>query len=346
MAPDRESILTSTFRSLCNALGVVLGAFLALMLVIFTIVAFSPSENLPEKSELTLAPDAEGKRVLLPSSSPAILRINLQGVIGLDALTTENFQNLLSDSLESPLGSTRIKAIFLYVNTPGGTVTDSASMYQALLDYKKKYNVPVYAFVDGLCASGGMYICSAADKIYASDSSLIGSVGVRMGPSFNFSDLMTKVGVQAITITQGKDKDSLNPFRPWKPDEDASFTEITKELYEQFVNIVISGRPNLNREKLTQEYGAQVFLAPTAQKFGYIDVAGADYALAMKDLVAASSIGENPYQVITLSRPENFFSQLTQSKFALLTGKVEHIIHLGPYMSTELSGQLLYLYQP
>ena len=67
---------------------------------------------------------------------------------------------------------------------PGGAADDSVGIYRALCEYKKKYNVPIYAFVDGLCASGGMYIACAADKIYATPSSVIGSVGVIMGPLF------------------------------------------------------------------------------------------------------------------------------------------------------------------
>lgn len=64
----------------------------------------------------------------------------------------------------------------VYINTPGGTVVDADGIYRALLEYKTKYDVPIYAYIDGLCASGGMYVALAADKIFASDVSLIGSV--------------------------------------------------------------------------------------------------------------------------------------------------------------------------
>jgi ClpP class serine protease len=154
---------------------------------------------------------------------------------------------------------------------------------------------------------------------------------------------MDKVGIESLTITQGKDKDALNPFRPWKQGEDQSLVNVTKCMYEQFVAAVVKGRPNLDADKLVKDYGAQIFIASEAEKLGYIDVTGADYSMAMKELATAASLQE-PYQVVQLSKPQNILSQLAQSK--LLTGKIEHVVQMGPYMSSELSGKLLFLYQP
>ncbi len=345
MTFTRESIFFSALRSLCNALGIVFGVFIAFFAILLTVSVLSGPESLPAKSEITIAPDANGIRELLPNTSPAILRINIEGVIGLDQLTGEKFQDILYDSRDGPLEKNRVKAIFLYVNTPGGGVTDTEVMYKALMDYKKKHNVPIYAFVEGICASGGMYLCSAADKIYSSPSSIIGSVGVRVGPVFNFSDLMTKAGVQSKTITAGKDKDTLNPFRPWSEDEGADLDDIIVGMYDQFVNVVISGRPKLDKEKLVQDYGARVFIAKTAEKFGYIDESNSTYSEAMKDLADLAGLDKS-YQVVELSRPEGLLSQLTQSSRGLLSGKVEHVFPTGPYGDPKLSGKLLYLYQP
>jgi protease IV len=346
MTFNRESVFLSAIRSFCNMLGGILGIFVAITLVVVAISTLSGPNLYPEKSTVTIAPDANGNRKLLATTAPIILRINLKGVIGLDQLTAENFQNILYDSQDTFFDPSRVKGILLQVDTPGGTAIDSAGIYQCLMSYKKKYNVPVFAFVDGLCASGGMYACAAADKIYATPGSVIGSVGVVLGPNFNVSDLMTKIGVQALTITQGKDKDSLNPFRPWKEGEDTSIVNITKQLYEQFVAVVAEGRPDLSKEKLINEYGAQVFLAPTAKTLGYIDAADSDYSQAIAELASAANLGEAEYQVYELNQPKNFLSELAQNKLSLLSGKVQHVIPIGPYMTSELSGKLLYLYQP
>jgi signal peptide peptidase SppA len=346
MTLPREPIFKSALRSLCNALAVVLGVFVAIFLVMSTLSILSPPAILPEKCDVAIAPDAHGKQDLLHSHCPAVLRIDIRGVIGIGELTTENIQSILLDSRIDFLKKNRVKAIFLYVNTPGGAADDSAGIYQALMDYKAKYNTPIYAFVDGLCASGGMYICSAADQIYATPSSVIGSVGVRIDPSFNVYKLMEKVGVESKTITQGKDKDMLNPFRPWTPGEDTSLVNITKSLYEQFVTAVTTGRKELSKEKLIEEYGAQVFDAVTSKKFGYIDVDNANYFQTMQALVEAAKIDKEDYQVVQLSIAKTFFAELAKNHFSLLSGKIHHTFQIGPYMTSELTGKFLYLYEP
>ena len=73
--------------------------------------------------------------------------------------------------------------------------------------------------------------------------SVIGSIGVVAGPFFNAYALMEKIGLEAKTLTEGKDKDSLNMFRPWKSDEGASIQEILSAQYERFVDLVAQSRP-------------------------------------------------------------------------------------------------------
>ena len=298
----------------------------------------------PQNSLSPLMPMANAE--LLPSSAPVILRINVHGVIGEPLLDSKTFENILVNSQEETLKNGRVKAILLHMNTPGGTVTDADDMYRALKAYKEKYKVPVYAFVDGLCASGGVYMSSATDRIYATPSSVIGSVGVILGPAFNFSGAMDKVGVQSLTITEGKGKDELNPFRPWRPDEDAALRAITGSLYQRFVQIVTDARPALNKEKLVNEYGAHVFLADKAQELGYIDDADADYSKALNDLAKAAGISDQTYQVFELQPKLNFFSSLAQNKLPFLDGKIKHVFQIGPNLSSEMSGKFLYLYQP
>ncbi|MES2199719.1 MAG: S49 family peptidase [Chlamydiota bacterium] len=343
---NRESVFISAVRSFCKTLGVVIGIFIAFMLAMLAVSPLSSPTILPEKSEMLIAFDAEGNRTILPENSPVVLKINIQGIIGMRGLTTQTLQDILYDSRQSPLGN-RIEAILLYIDTPGGSAIDSESMYLALVDYKKKYNIPIFAFVDGLCASGGMYIACAADKIYSGSGCIIGSVGVILGNSFfNFSTLMTKLGIESLTISQGKDKDMLNSYRPWVPGEDSSLVNLTKESYEQFVSVVAANRPMMDKQKLIDVYGAQVYLAPTAMNLGYIDVSGATYFQTVKELVAATSIQDKPYQVIELRRQQTLLSMLMQNSFGLLSGKVKHELELGPQASPEFNGKLLYLYQP
>lgn len=343
----KESIFVASIRSFCTSFATILGVLIGIALVLIGLVTMSGPDIYPEKSQLVIAPDADGSRELLPLTAPVVLKISISGVIGLGELTYEKIQNVLLDSREGMLKHNRVKAILLCLDTPGGTVTDSVAIYQALKEYKEQFKVPIFAFVDGMCASGGMYISSAADKIFATSSSVIGSVGVLLGPTFNFSGLMDRYGVQALTITEGKDKDMLSPFRPWQPGEDSSLRNVTAVLYEDFVSTVVAARPRLSRDKLINTYGAQVYVSQEAQDLGYIDVANSDYRTALSELTKAAQFPEEHfYQVIELSPPHPFFSDLTRGCNTLLSGKLTHVFQIGPYMSSELSGKFLYLYQP
>ncbi len=345
MQLTRESIFVGAVRSFCTSFAAVLGVLIAIVLVFVGLVMFSTPDIYPKKSEMTIAPDANGNRDLL-SSAPVVLRIDIRGVIGQGDLTGPKFQNVLLDSQEGLLANKRVKAVLLYIDSPGGTVTDSDAIYSALMRYKKKYEVPIYAYVDGLCASGGMYIACSADKIFATTSSVIGSVGVVLGPAFNVAQLMDRYGVQARTFTQGKDKDMLNPFRPWQAGEDESILRMMSYLYDDFVSIVTQARPQMDRTRLINEYGAQVYVAYDAQQRGYIDQAQSDYSTAVTELVKAAKLEGNSYQVMQIAPPRSFFSDLAQEKTSLLSGKITHKFQIGPYMDSEFSGKFLYLYQP
>lgn len=343
----RESIFISAIRKFLNTLGVIVGIAVGIFLISLGISAISNTVQLPDKGDLTVSADADWNRKLLPATTPVILRIDISGVIGLGELKEKKFKNMLLDSREGALANDRVKAILLYINTPGGTVTDSAGIYEALKSYKEKFQVPVFAYVEGLCASGGMFIASAADQIFATQDSIIGSVGVRWGPVFNYTGTMEKVGIEAVTITKGKDKDALNPFRPWEEDEGASIKAITAASYENFVNVVTDARKQLNKDKLINDYGANVFIASKSQELGYIDHADANYNDALKELVQAAGIKEGEkYQVLEIEPSHSLLKGLTNEKLGLLSGKIQHVFPLGPNMTTELSGKPLFLYQP
>jgi len=343
MQLGRESIFYSSFKSLCRAFATVIGILLGIVFVIFALMAFSSPDLFPKKSELTIAADANGNRELLPHA-PVILKIDIKGVIGQGDMVEDKFVNLLLDSREGMLDHDRVKAVLLCFDTPGGTVTDADGIYRALMEYKKKYQVPVYGYVDGLWASGGMYIACAADKMFASMSSVIGSIGVIMGPIFNFSGLMDRYGVQALNITDGKNKDMLSPFRPWREGEDASLRALNAALYDHFVSLVADAR-HMDRDKLVNDYGAQVYIAETAQQLGYIDVANTDYQVAVAELAKTAALPD-VYQVMRISSPHPFFADIANEKCDLLKGKITHTFRCGPYGDPELSGKFLYLYQP
>ena len=156
---------------------------------------------------------------------------------------------------------------------------------------------------------------------------------------------MEKVGVESLTLTQGKDKDMLNPFRPWKVDESAPLRQITADLYNRFVDIVTQARPALSKEKLVNDYGAKVFIAGEAAEKGYIDNGSSSYSDALAQLVTAAGIKDmKNYQVFTISPRRSLASMLSSSCKTLLSGKLSPLSYdPTPAWSR---GKFLYIYQP
>ncbi len=341
--PPRESIIGSAIRAFLRMFFGLMGVFIALFVIVWLYATVTTPIIIEEKTTFNILNDAEGKREVLPSTTPVILEINLHGKIGdVRGTDAQMFRNILNDSRTGHLAGNRVKGILLNFNTPGGTVVDSEAIYEMINDYKALYHVPVYAFVEGLCASGGMYIAAASDKIFAGPASIIGSIGVVIGPFFNVYDTMEKWGVQAKTITEGLDKDTLNPTRPWKEGEGESIQAVTAFMYHRFVDIVTRARPKLDKTKLIDEYGAHVFDCVTAQKLGYIDVAMSSRNDALRELLIAAKVDSTKsYQVVSLSPKNAWLNEFITSESPLFSGKIKHTIE-----SDKILEQPCFLYCP
>lgn len=344
----QDSIFRSGLRSLAVAFFAVIGVGLGLVLFSLLLAGFSTGtvdNKLTTVNTQEVLPNAEGKRTAFSTKTPAILQINIDGIIGTENVDMTTIRQQLVESREGDFSEDQVKGLLLYINTPGGTVVDADGIYRAVKEYKEKYNVPVYAYVDGMCASGGIYVASAADKILASDVSIIGSVGVLAPTMFNLVKMLEKIGVDTVTLTAGKDKDAMNPFRSWKPGEEENYQQIVDYYYRHFIDIVTSSRPDIDQTKLIKDYGARVFSAPEALERGFIDESGVQLSDAIEALAKEAKI-EDDYQVVRLKSKKWWSSLFNSSSSALFTGKINHQIQLGPEFEPALQGQFLYLYRP
>lgn len=344
-----SSIPRSIARSFLSALSSVFG-FLFGIFILFAILGAmigDSNDDLKAKTYFTprIVANADHVRKEVSDKAPVILKLTISGVIGTETQNMHTVRQMLQESREGIFKDGRVKAILVQISSPGGTVVDSDGIYRAILEYKKNNNVPVYAYIDGLCASGGMYIASACDHVYASDVSLIGSVGVLSPAFFNFTGLMEKIGVDAKVLSVGKGKDDLNPFRPWKEGEADSFKAIIDYYYNQFVNIVIESRPEMKRSRLVNEYGAHIFPASKALEFGFIDGAGYTYEQTLRLLAKEIGIDDQYYQVVSMERKFDF-SDLFSNGSMLFHGKVKHQFDLSPEFDPNLMNKFLYLYLP
>lgn len=340
----------SLFKSACRALIVtfcgVSGILLAFFLLVWLLSTVDSSEEtISTNYSIEILPNAVGERTKLSKSAPVILQVEIQGIIGALELTKKSVENILIESREGVLANDRVKGVLLLINSPGGTVTDADGIYRAILEYKARYKVPVIAYVDGLCASGGMYTACAADEIYASTVSIVGSIGVLTSAFLNVSKLMEKVGVESLTVSAGKGKDDLDPLRPWKADEAKNIQDITQYYYLKFVDLVVKHRPKVDREALITKYGAQIFPAAESIKVGLIDGVEDSRGIVLNKLLKKLGIEDSYYQVVHLEN-SSWFNQLFKTDSPIVTGKIKHELQLDSSLPLQLLNQPLFLYRP
>ncbi|HED15443.1 MAG TPA: S49 family peptidase [Gammaproteobacteria bacterium] len=165
--------------------------------------------------------------------------VDLTGVI---AAGEEASADKIISSLRDAFKDKKTKGVILRLNSPGGSPVQASYIYREIKRLRKKYpKIPLYAVVVDMCASACYYIASAADKIYANENSLVGSIGVLIN-SFGYVGLMEKIGVERRLLTAGEHKGILDPFSPAKPEETDYIKSVLAELHQQFINAVKEGR--------------------------------------------------------------------------------------------------------
>ncbi len=168
----------------------------------------------------------------------------------------------------------RIKAVFVDINSPGGSAASSEEMYQAL-QYAKKKGKKVIAYIHSIGASGGYYIASAADKIVANPTALTGSIGaIIILP--DIVDLSNKLGIKWDIYKSGENKDLTQPFRKRTEKDSIILTELSKDIWKVFLERVAKSRGKKPEDLLPIADG-RVLTAPEALKWGLVDTLGTRY---------------------------------------------------------------------
>ena len=165
---------------------------------------------------------------------PVIALVRLEGII---AARTGPFGGLNAAGLEPILarafGLKRLAAVFLAINSPGGSPVQSALIAGRIRHWAEEKKVPVIAFCEDAAASGGYWIACAADEIHADPASILGSIGV-ISSGFGFPEAMQRLGIERRIRTAGKDKSSNDPFRPQEPEALARLDSLLAELHAEF----------------------------------------------------------------------------------------------------------------
>lgn len=186
-----------------------------------------------------------GKQVGVIELSGAISDEGARGLLGGRPSGAREF----IEDVERARRDKSIKAVVIRINSPGGSAAASQEMYQAVLRLKQKK--PVLCSMGDVAASGGYYVASGCEKIYANGSTLTGSIGV-ISEFMNFQGLLGKVGIAPDIIKSGKFKDAGNPARALTPEERQLFQSMIMNVYNQFVDDVVAGRKTATAGKLTR----------------------------------------------------------------------------------------------
>ena len=176
--------------------------------------------------------------------------------------------NQIISTLEK-IDKDKVKAVFLRLNTPGGTASASQAIYEKIQSIKKKSGTKFYSFMQDVAASGGYYIASACDKIYANPSTMTGSIGVIMQIP-NYTDLSNKIGIQTTTIKSGKFKDIGNGARKMMPEEQELLQALINDTYNEFSMAVSKGR-KMPIEKVRELGDGRIYTGNQAFKNGLVD---------------------------------------------------------------------------
>lgn len=241
--------------------------------------------------------------------------VKLHGVIAEDE---EAGANNVIMGLDAAFKDKNTSAVILDMNTPGGSPVQSGYINDEIKRLRAKYpDIPLYAVISDLCASGGMYIAVAADKIFVNQASLVGSIGVRMD-GFGFVDAIDKLGVERRLRTAGEHKGLLDPFLPENPVEQRHVQKLLDDIHAQFIEVVRNGRGD--RLKETDDmFSGLIWTGEEAIQLGLADeLGGIDY-------VAREVIGED--NIVDFTYEKDFVDRFAE--------------RLGATFSDQLSARIL-----
>ena len=165
--------------------------------------------------------------------------VNLKGII---APNTEASADKVISGLRKAFKDKNTAGVILRINSPGGSPVQSGYIYDEILRLREKHpGIPLHAVISDIGASGGYYVAAAAENIYVNQSSIVGSIGVRMD-NFGVVEAMKKLGIERRTLTAGNNKALLDPFSPVNPDVTRHMKSLLNNIHEQFINAVKLGR--------------------------------------------------------------------------------------------------------
>ncbi len=287
-APDEQAIVNRIAREflheqrLARRWGIGFKLFISLYLLSFFVIYLA---------ERTGGIDAE------ISTDGHTALIDISGAI---ASTTEANADDVTRGLRRAFEDENTRGLIIRINSPGGSPVQSGYINDEIMRLKQAHpDIPVYAVIGDICASGGYYIASAADYIYADKASLVGSIGVIMA-GFGFVEAIKKLGIERRVMYAGENKAWLDPFSPLKPGEVVHTDALLDDIYQQFVEVVKAGRGDRLADD-EQIFSGLIWTGEQSVALGLVDGLGSPGYVA-RELINAEHIVDFSYRDNLLER--------------------------------------------
>lgn len=292
--------MASRARTATVALGLVLGVLALFLVTVWILMSVVEEGSLPG-----------GQKVAI---------VEVEGVI-VDA------DNIVRE-LKEHMDNASVRAVVLRVNSPGGVVAPTQEIFAAVQRIRKA-GKPVVASLSSVAASGGYYVATAADRIYANPGTLTGSIGVLMQMA-NVEGLLKKVGVEYVVVKAGRYKDVGNVARTMSPEERRILQALLDDVYGQFVTAVAEGR-GLDQKTVLGFADGRIYSGQQAHTLQMVDeLGGLDDAIE----AAAKLAGLPPRPKLIL--PRRRFSLMEYLRNQLGLSGQSHILPAMPSFKTPL----------
>ncbi|HEX9672757.1 MAG TPA: S49 family peptidase [Burkholderiales bacterium] len=240
--------------------------------------------------------------------------VDLNGIIS--ANTPASAENVMA-GLQDAFKDKRTQGVILRINSPGGSPVQAGYISDEMKRLRTQYpDIPLYAVVEDICASGGYYVAAAADRIYIDKASIVGSIGVLMD-GFGFTGTMEKLGIERRLLAAGDNKGFLDPFSPLVESQKQHAEQMLGQIHQQFIGVVRAGRGD--RLKETPEmFSGLLWVGEKTIEMGLADELGSlDYVA--REVIKAEDI-------VDFTLRENVAERLAK-KFG--AGMAEGLARLG-----------------
>lgn len=236
------------------------------------------------------------------------------GVVTLEGVIRNSHE--ISRQLDAYGKDNSVKAVVIRIDSPGGGVTPSQEIHDAVLAVKQKKKV--IASMGSIAASGGYLVACAADRIVANPGTVTGSISAMMHFA-NVEELLKKIGLKSSVVKSGPFKDIGSPTRPMTEEEKALIQSLIDDTYDQFLDIVAKGR-RMSKDDLRSMADGRLFTGRQAQKLGLVDELG-DLNYAIRLAGTLSGIAGEPNVVYPVRKKLSLWELiLNQAVTALLEG--------------------------